>query len=142
MTSQTLTVLFADLAASARLYQTQGDVEAHQLVSDSLRCMHNVVDQQHGTLLRSVGDAVLASFQHADSAYLAAIDIQKAHQGLNLPVRVGFHHGKVIHDGGDVYGSAVNLAARVAAFCKADEICTTEDTIRQLTVKPRSHPVC
>ncbi len=139
MTSKILTVLFADLAESTQLYQTQGDIGAHQQVSDSLHCMQHVVERHQGTILRTVGDAVLASFSHADSAYQAALDIQIEHQMLDLSVRVGFHHGNVILDGGDVYGSAVNLAARVAAFCKADEICTTEVTIRQLSVKQRSN---
>jgi len=138
MTSKIVTVLFADLTESAQLYQTQGDVGAHQQVSDSLYCTRQVVERQQGTLLRTVGDAVLASFIHADAAYLAAVDIQKVHQTLNLSVRVGFHHGNVIFDGGDIYGSAVNLAARVAAFCESGEICTTEDTINQLSTKRRS----
>jgi len=138
MTKKSLTVLFADLAESANLYQTQGDVEAHQHVSVSLRCMRKVVEHQRGKLLRTVGDAVLASFKNTNSAYQAAIEIQREHKKLNLPVRVGFHHGNVILDGGDVYGSAVNLAARVAAFSEADEICTTEDTIRRLSIKNQS----
>lgn len=138
MTSKILTVLFADLAESSQLYQNQGDVEAHQQVSDSLRCTRHAVEHHDGTILRTVGDAVLASFDHTDLAYKAALEIQRAHQMLKMSVRVGFHHGNVILDGGDVYGSAVNLAARVAAFCKADEICTTEATIRQLSIKQRS----
>ncbi|MFK8078872.1 MAG: adenylate/guanylate cyclase domain-containing protein [Granulosicoccus sp.] len=138
MTSQTLTILFADLAGSTRLYQTEGDVEAHQRVTDSLQCMRTIVENRQGTLLRTVGDAVLASFTETDAACLAAIDIQKAHQAMNMSVRVGFHHGDVIPDGGDVYGNAVNLAARVAAFAEADEICTTEDAVAQLSVKYRA----
>lgn len=139
MTSQILTVLFADLAGSTHLYQTKGDVEAHQRVTDSLHCMRLVVERHKGTLLRTVGDAVLASFEQADAAYLASVDIQREHQALNLAVRVGFHHGPVIPDGGDLYGNAVNLAARVAAFAEANEICTTEDTVAQLSIRHRSY---
>jgi len=138
MTIQTLTVLFADLAGSTRLYQTQGDVEAHQLVTDSLQCMREVVERHNGSLLRTVGDAVLASFEQTDAAYQAALGIQKEHVALSLSVRVGFHHGEVIPDAGDVYGNAVNLAARVAAFAEANEICTTEDSVAQLSIKHRS----
>ena len=138
MSSQTLTVLFADLAGSTRLYQTQGDVEAHQRVSDSLHCMKLVIEQHAGTLLRTVGDAALASFDSTDAAYLAAVEIQREHKARNLSVRVGFHFGEVIPDGGDVYGNAVNLAARVASFAEADEICTTEDAVAQLSIKHRS----
>ncbi|NND91823.1 MAG: adenylate/guanylate cyclase domain-containing protein [Granulosicoccus sp.] len=139
MTSQTLTVLFADLAGSTRLYQTRGDVEAHQRVSDSLQCMKMVVERHQGILLRTVGDAVLASFEQTDSAYLASVDIQREHQSMKLSVRVGFHHGEVIPDAGDVYGNAVNLAARVAAFAEACEICTTEDSVAQLSIRHRAN---
>lgn len=138
MTIQTMTVLFADLAGSTRLYQTRGDVEAHQRVTDSLQCMREAVERHCGKLLRTVGDAVLASFELTDAAYQAAVDIQRKHLALNLSVRVGFHHGEVIPDAGDVYGNAVNLAARVAAFAEADEICTTEDAVAQLSIKHRS----
>lgn len=139
MSSQALTVLFADLAGSTQLYQTKGDVEAHQRVSNSLRCMRAVVERRGGVLLRTVGDAILASFSQADAAYLASIDIQREHQHLNLSVRVGFHHGEVIPDTGDVYGNAVNLAARVAAFAEANEICTTEDAVAQLSIRHRNN---
>ena len=138
MTSQALTVLFADLAGSTRLYQTKGDTEAHQRVTDSLSCMRDVVERHGGTLLRTVGDAVLASFEQTDAAYQSSIDIQKEHQLLSLSVRVGFHHGNVIPDAGDVYGNAVNIAARVAAFAEADEICTTEEAVAQLSIRFRS----
>lgn len=138
MTSQALTVLFADLAGSTRLYQTKGDAEAHQRVTDSLSCMRVVVERHGGTLLRTVGDAVLASFEHTDAAYQASVDIQKEHQLLSLSVRVGFHHGVVIPDAGDVYGNAVNIAARVAAFAEANEICTTEEAVAQLSIRFRS----
>lgn len=138
MSSQTLTVLFADLAGSTHLYQTQGDTEAHQRVTDSLRRMQVIVERHQGALLKTVGDAVLASFMRADSAYLAAVDIQREHQTLSLSVRVGFHHGEVIPDGGDVFGNTVNLAARVAAYAEANEIYTTEDTVAQLSIRHRS----
>lgn len=139
MTSQALTVLFADLAGSTRLYQTQGDEEAHHRVTDSLRCMREAVERNGGNLLRTVGDAVLASFEKTDEAYLAAVDIQRDHQQMSLSVRVGFHHGVVIPDAGDVYGNAVNIAARVAAFAEADEICTTEEAVAQLSSAHRSN---
>lgn len=138
MHSQPLTVLFADLAGSTRLYQTQGDVEAHLKVSDSLQCMKSVIERHDGKLLRTVGDAALASFERTDAAYLAAVDIQREHALLDLSVRVGFHHGPVIPDAGDVYGNAVNLAARVASFAEAREICTTEDAVAQMSLRHRS----
>lgn len=139
MSSCTLTVLFADLAGSTRLYQTQGDEQAYRKVSQSLQCMKNLIETHSGQLLRTVGDSALASFTDADAAYLAAVDIQKEHVALDLSVRIGFHPGEVIPDAGDVYGNAVNLAARVAQFAEADEICITEAAVAQLSVAHRSN---
>lgn len=142
MDSQKLTVLFADLAGSTRLYQTRGDVEAHSRVTDSLQCMTRVVESHSGQLLKTVGDAVMASFDNTDSAYLAAIDIQRQHTTLSLSVRVGFHYGEVIPDAGDVFGNTVNLAARVSSFAEANEIYTTEDAVEQLSHRHRSSTQC
>lgn len=133
MSAQKLTVLFADLVGSTRLYQTEGDVEAHQRVTDSLQCMKTIIEKHEGQLLKTVGDAALASFDSTDAAYLAAVDIQQEHIALDLTVRIGFHYGEVIPDGGDVFGNSVNLAARVASFAEANEICTTEDSVDQLS---------
>ena len=138
MDSETLTVLFADLAGSTRLYQAEGDIEAHQRVTDSLQRMKFVIENHSGKLLKTIGDAALASFASADNAYRAAVDIQQEHIVLNLSVRIGFHYGEVIPDDGDVYGNAVNVAARVAAFAEANEIYTTEDTVNQLSNEHQS----
>lgn len=135
---QEITVLFADLANSTRLYQTNGDVEAHRLISDSLATMKTVIEEHDGVLLRTVGDAVLASFDNTENAFHAAIGIQQAHQETTMRVRVGFHYGEVIPDKGDIYGNAVNIAARVASFAKADEIYTTLDCIERIPVIFRS----
>ena len=59
--------------------------------------------------------------------------MQRVHQQTELSLRVGFHYGEVIPDQGDVYGNAVNIAARVAAYANADEIFTTRQTVDRLT---------
>jgi len=133
-----LTVLFADLAGSTNLYQTVGDVEAHRLVTASLMAMKSAIEANQGKLLRTVGDAVLASFDTSNAAFTASAAIQRQHVDSSMSVRVGFHFGEVIPDSGDIYGNAVNIAARVASFAKANEIYTTEDTIARLTIPMRS----
>lgn len=139
MNSQALTVLFADLSGSTRLYQVQGDVRAHQSISQSLHCMRTAIERHDGKVLRTVGDAVLASFRDTNAACESAVDIQREHASLELPVRVGFHFGHVIPDAGDVYGNAVNLASRVAEYAEANEICTTEEAVRRMSAKHRSN---
>ncbi|MFK8079456.1 MAG: adenylate/guanylate cyclase domain-containing protein [Granulosicoccus sp.] len=139
MVSQSLTVLFADLTDSTRLYQTEGDVVAHKAVSQSLLCMKSSIERHGGKLLRTVGDAALASFDDPNSACTAAVEIQRGHSSMGLSVRVGFHVGEVISDSGDVYGNTVNLAARVAAFAEANEICITEKAVARLSLEHRTN---
>lgn len=129
---QTLAILFADIAGSTRLYETMGDVEAHRRVAESLAFMAEAVANNGGRVLRTVGDSTLASFDDCDDALQAATSMQELHKQTPLSVRVGFHYGPVIPDKGDVYGNAVNIAARVASFAKPDEITATQTGITQL----------
>ena len=129
----TLAILFADIGGSTALYEEVGDVEAHRRVAESLAFMRRAVERHGGTLLRTVGDASLASFECCDDACLAACAMQRLHAEGPLSVRVGFHVGPVIPDGGDVYGSAVNVAARIASFARTDEIAASEDAVRALS---------
>ncbi len=133
-----LTILFADLANSTRLYQEEGDVQAHKLIADSLELMREAIEKHDGTLLRTVGDAALASFNSVAEACTASCEIQRMHESTPLSLRVGFHVGDVIPDSGDIYGNAVNLAARVASFANAGEIYTTYESFGQLPVPLRS----
>jgi len=132
-TQQTLAILFADIAGSTELYETVGDVEAHRRVAESLGAMSTAVKQHNGEVLRTVGDSTLASFDSCDNALLAACTMQELHKQTPLAVRAGFHYGPVIPDKGDVYGNAVNIAARVASFAKTEEITATEFSISQLS---------
>ena len=131
--TRTLAILFADIGGSTALYESVGDAEAHRRVAESLAFMKSAIEEHGGALLRSVGDAVLATFERCDDACLAACAMQRLHLGGTLSVRVGFHVGAVIPDGGDVYGTAVNVAARIAAFALTEEIALSEPARRALS---------
>jgi len=129
---EVITILFADIGGSVRLYQELGDVEGHRHVTESLERMAVAIKKEGGVLLRTVGDESLARFDDPNMAVRAAIAIQQAHQSSPLSVRVGFHHGPVIEDRGDVYGNAVNIAARIASFARVTEITTTGESVNHL----------
>lgn len=130
---QSVAIMFADIGGSTRLYEEVGDEAAHRLVAESLQLMDQCIRDNNGTLLRTVGDAALASFAWCDEAYHAAVAIQQAHEARRLSVRIGFHYGSVIPDKGDIYGNAVNIAARVASLANLDEITTTEACVGLMT---------
>lgn len=128
-----MAILFADIGGSTSLYQREGDTQGHQLIVNSLGAMRTAVESAGGTLLRTVGDAVLASFDTCDQASVAAIAIQELHTDNELSVRVGFHWGRAIADDGDVYGNAVNIAARVSGLANTGEITVTADVVQRLS---------
>ena len=129
-----LAIMFADIGGSSSLYRSAGDQLAHYQISQNLKGMRRDVESSDGQVLRTVGDAVLASFKSCTQALIAAQMIHRARHG-NLNVRIGFHWGEVIHDNGDVYGDAVNVAARVANIAQVGEITLTEIARSQLAAE-------
>lgn len=127
--AEQVTVFFADIGGSTALYQSQGDAKAHEIVTGAMRDMAALVDQHDGELLRTIGDEVLAVFPGPSDAFFCALSMQHAFSQKSLGLRVGFNHGEVIRDSGDVYGHAVNLAARLASLAKIDEIITSAATV-------------
>lgn len=135
-----MAILFADIGGSTGLYQTVGDEAAHSLIANSLQLMSQAVRENSGTLLRTTGDAVLAKFSSCDEACAAATRMQVVHQGTALEIRVGFHWGSAIDDLGDVYGNAVNIAARVVGVANTGEILATREVTERLSGKRTVHP--
>ncbi|NNG03285.1 MAG: adenylate/guanylate cyclase domain-containing protein, partial [Inquilinus sp.] len=131
--TQCMGILYVDVCNSVRLYEVLGDTEAHRLIHD---CLHLLVDITHrhgGTVIRTQGDGVMSVFPTADATYDAATEMQHAHRQGPLAITAGFNYGAVIADEGDVYGDAVNLAARVAALARPSEILLTGETVQSLS---------
>jgi adenylate cyclase len=130
-----LTILFADIAESTRLYDTFGDIKARELVSDCLYLLKKLVRTNAGTVLKTIGDAVLCTFptpnQAAESAWRMheEVSFNPDMRNADIHLRVGFHHGDVLRESGDVFGDAVNVAARMVELAKGDQIITNKKTM-------------
>ncbi|MBF0134383.1 MAG: FHA domain-containing protein [Magnetococcales bacterium] len=130
-----LAIMFADIAGSTKLYETVGDAKARELTSQCIALMASVTRDYQGVVIKTIGDEVMCTFPSADLAAEAAVRMQEGVEesehdwGSKLRIRVGFHFGDVIEENGDVFGDAVNLAARMAAQAKADQIITTGETL-------------
>lgn len=131
-TTQSLAVLFADVAGSTRLYEVLGDAEALRQVEGCLSALRTVTVRFEGTVVKTIGDEVLCVFPDAATAMRAAAEMQNAvkalpaHQGIRPAVRVGFHAGPVLCRDGDVFGDTVNVASRIAALAKAHQILASD----------------
>ena len=92
-----------------------------------------------GRVVKTIGDEVLAVFSAADGAAQAAIEIQLAHVQAAYPrdtpvtMHIGFHSGPTIEDESDVFGDAVNVAARLTAFATGGQIFTSAQTAAELS---------
>jgi len=132
-------VLFADISGSTRLFETLGDERAAACVGRSLAILARVCADCGGRVIRTTGDGALCLFETADAALRASRLMQeKTDQQQELSesspgIHIGCHFGPVLENAGDLYGDAVNLAARVAGLAQDGQIITTEDTVAMLS---------
>ncbi|MSQ47419.1 MAG: adenylate/guanylate cyclase domain-containing protein [Deltaproteobacteria bacterium] len=133
-----LATLFADISGSTRLYETLGDAVARRYVSECLQLLMDVTGQHGGNVVKTIGDEVMVTLPDADSGGRAASAMQEAitaravMERVPLAIRIGFHYGPVIAEGGDVYGDAVNVASRIAGLAKGSQILTSRQTVEAM----------
>jgi len=129
------TVLFADVSGSTKLYETAGDAIAHAAIEKCVNLMREKTVNAKGRVIKTIGDEVMSAFATADQAADAAIEMQSAIVqlppvgGTQIGIRIGFNHGPVVERDGDVFGDAVNLAARLAGVATKGQIITARDTV-------------
>ncbi len=140
-TTSPLAILFADVSGSTRLYDTLGDQEALRKIGHCLGLLGGIALREHGTVIKTIGDEILCAFPDAGSAVTAAMGMQQAliEESGPLRIRIGLHYGEVIRDAGDVFGDAVNLAARMTELAVADQIITTRATVDCLPPQYRTN---
>ena len=140
--SRPQTILFADVSGSTRLFETKGDLEARRLIALVLDALSGVCAQHGGRVIKTIGDEIMCTFPRAMNGVLAACDMQRrlardiVFVRDNLAVRIGLHHGDALEEAdGDVYGDAVNVAARMTSLAKREQVVTTAATYDGLTGK-------
>ena len=128
------TVLFTDLVGHTEMMQRLGDEQGRALLREHERITREVLKEHGGTEVKTMGDGFMASFGSVTKAVQCAVALQKAfdvadlggHDHAPLRVRVGINAGEPIAEDGDLFGSTVILAARVAAQAGAGEILIPE----------------
>ena len=143
-----LAILFADVSGSTKLFETLGDATARIKVAECLDTLAEVTRTHHGTVIKTIGDEIMCTFPTAEDAASAACEMHEAlleditegtgGEATVIKIRVGMHFGPAIQEGGDVFGDAVNVAARMAAQAKGGQIITTQSTIDLLKPQQRA----
>ena len=119
-----LTFLFTDLKGSTELYERVGDLVAFDLVRAHFRVLQEIVALEGGAVVKTIGDAVMATFPTPDRAVAAALRMREAMRSLNeargredLLLKIGIHEGPclavTLNERQDYFGQTVNIAARV-----------------------------
>jgi class 3 adenylate cyclase len=126
-----LTFLFTDLKGSTELYERVGDLVAFDLVQAHFRVLNEIVASEAGAVVKTIGDAVMATFPTPDRALAAALRMREALHTLDkdLLLKIGIHEGPclavVLNDRQDYFGQTVNIASRVQGLAQASEIYVT-----------------
>ncbi|MEP5729347.1 MAG: adenylate/guanylate cyclase domain-containing protein [Sulfitobacter sp.] len=133
-------VLIADITGSTTLYEQLSDQEALAQISIILARMRNIIEEQNGHCVKSQGDDTLSYFAQADAAFAAARAMIETDWNYGLSIHAGIHCGEMLTHEADIYGDAVNTAARLASLSKAREILIGDTVFAQLA--PRTQALC
>ena len=134
-----VTIMFADIVGSTRLYEIMGDEIAEKLVTSTLKQLSEIVSRCHGLTIKTSGDDVMCRFSRPEHALDAAREMHlflaektAPSKDYKIAIRIGAHQGPVIESDGDIYGDAVNLAARVSALARGGKTLISGYTFEQL----------
>lgn len=134
----TLAILFADINQSTQLFEEYGDIRAREIVIKTLTIIMNIINENGGKVIKTIGDEVMCTFQDSEKAVRVACDLQKAVcEDLSLSlievsVKVGLHYGDVLLEKNDVFGDAVNIAAKMVGLANPYQIITTRTVVEKL----------
>ena len=133
-----MTIMFADVSGSARLFERLQDTEAAHAVERCIKRMERSITGYRGRTLQVAGDELQALFESPEDACLAAIDMQlrvadlPPISGLKLTIRIGLHCGEIVEQFDTVLGEAVNTTARITGMARVDQILASKQLADQL----------
>ena len=137
-TEGTVTIMFTDVEESTRLLSTRGFTESHEIMKAYETIIDEKIADHAGRRIKGLGDGYMISFGSVRHGVECALDIQQAiaeyskqNPERKIKIRIGLNTGEVVEEAGDIFGAAVNVAARVAGKARGGEILVSE-VVRQL----------
>jgi adenylate cyclase len=141
-------VLFADLRGSTSMYEKLGNADATAVVSQSVALLARIVEIHEGLVVKTLGDGLMAAFVSATDAVMASDDMHESLERIGAPdcpagsmgsrigplkLQVGLAQGEVIEMSGDLFGDAVNVAARLLDHAGDNETLATAAVVKGLS---------
>jgi len=121
-------IMFTDVVGSTEMTARLGDRMAVELLRAHDAIIRRSLEPHGGSEVKHLGDGIMASFDEVPASVSCALSIQDALAGYNaasktpIRVRIGIHAGEPVEDSADLFGSAVQLAARICGFAGADAV--------------------
>lgn len=129
-----LTIMFTDMVGSTDLASKHGDYAAQEVLKTHDLIVRTALTNFEGKEIKHLGDGIMASFKDPDLAMQAGIEIHKRVEGNNkagpeypFHLRVGLHIGEPIKKGDDLFGSAVQLAARICNYTDGGKLAISRE---------------
>jgi class 3 adenylate cyclase/CHAT domain-containing protein/tetratricopeptide (TPR) repeat protein len=135
-----VTLLLTDIQGSTAYFERHGDLGGRQMVQRHNDLLFPLITQHQGNIVKTIGDAVMASFTEPTTAVQSAIAMQRALRDQNrgrevagqIHIRIGINSGSGLVEAQDIFGDVVNVAARVEACALPDQILISSATYEQL----------
>lgn len=135
-----LCILFTDICGYTKFMDARGDIEGRLLLQRHNEIVFPRIEAEKGRIIKTIGDAVMATFERPLEAVKAAAAIQEGLAEYNrkggtkdeIHVKIGINFGQALVDRGDVFGDAVNVAARIQSQAGKDEILVSENVYRDV----------
>ena len=138
-------IVFADVVGSTQLYDKFGDTKASETVASCLDIMKDATYQFNGTVIKTIGDEVMSTFETVDEAMGASVMMQKRitvegkkDGGIPVSIRIGCHYGPVVQEQNDIFGAAVHTANRMTSQAKSRQIVVSGFTVEQMSPELRN----
>jgi class 3 adenylate cyclase len=132
-----MALLFTDLVGFSSWALRVGDAAVLELLREVGTAVEDAITSNDGRIVKRLGDGVMATFLSGESAVTAALDAHDAVNGIEVDgysprMRAGIHWGRPRKLGGDYLGVDVNVAARVAAAAKAEQVLVSDALLAQI----------
>ncbi len=128
-------VLFIDIQGYSAMMQ-QDESRSMLVLSGFRKAVDSMLAQHGGQKIQDLGDGSLIIFDSAVKALQGAIQLQRELMGLQIPARIGLHHGDVIFREGNIFGDSVNIASRIESAGKAGSILFSQDMYNLVKNQP------
>lgn len=137
---RTIIVMFTDIKGSTAYFEKYGDVAGLMMVHQCNDMLRQIVERHGGRVIKTIGDAIMATFDDPAESVQAAIEMQHALVEFNAPkpeqdhvfIRIGLNYGSGIVKSNDVFGDVVNVASRVESVAMPEQIVISETLNQQL----------